>query len=128
MDWTRYGEVSRSLEDVQNAFLKELLVLLDGPTDATVETPVDLEAPAHLGAAYASGPFLDACLKLPVARAEELLGDELASVYAVPRHDLEESRRRFEALLQSKSDRLRQLAAASLSQKRPASDESPSGR
>lgn len=129
LDWTRYGEVTRSFEDVQNALLRELLSLLDAPIDVKVEIPIDLDDSAHLSAAYASGPYLDACLRLPVARAEEVLGEELAAVYAIPRSELEESRLRFEGVLQATSDRLRQLAAAMLlAQKRPLPDESPSGR
>lgn len=127
LDWTRYGEVVRSLEDVQNALLRELLSLLDGPRDIKVDLPVDFDDSAHLSAAYASGPFLDACLRLPIIRAEEVLGEELAAVYAIPRADLEEAKRRFESVLQATADHLRQLAAATMAQKRPASDESLTG-
>ena len=130
VDWTRYGEATRSLEDVNNAFLVELMQLLDGPSDVSLEIPVDLEAPAHLGAAYASGPFLDACLRLPISRAEEALGDERQAVYALPRAALEASKRRFEQVLQDTSDHLRQLASVALSarsQKRPATDDSLTG-
>lgn len=132
VDWTRYGEITRSLEEVLNAFLRELLELVDGSITAKVEIPVDLEAPAHLGAAYASGPYLDACLKLPVIHAEQVLGDELQAIYALPHHELAASRQRFEALLQSTSDQLRRLAVSALSaraqQKRPAEEESLTGR
>jgi nuclear mRNA export protein SAC3 len=106
------------------------MILLSSPTDISVEIPVDLEAPAHLGAAYASGPFLDACLKLPVSRAEEALGDNLQGIYVIPRPELEESKQRFEQVLQGTSDHLRRLAAVSLSsrsQKRPAAEESVDG-
>lgn len=128
LDWARYGEVTRSLEDVQNAFLNEVLSLLDEPTGVKVQIPSDLDDSARLSAAYASGPYLDACIRLPIHRAEEILGDELAAVYAIPRSELEESKRRFDGVLQAASDRLRELAAAARAQKRPASEDSLPGR
>ncbi|KIP07194.1 hypothetical protein PHLGIDRAFT_35576 [Phlebiopsis gigantea 11061_1 CR5-6] len=130
-DWARYGEVTRSLENVLNAFLREILDLTDGSVTAKVDIPVDLEAPAHLGAAYASGPYLDAYIKLPIARAEEVLGDSLQTIYALPRHELEGSRKRFDRHLQSAADHLRHVAASALSfraqQKRPAEVEDLTG-
>lgn len=128
LDWTRYGVVTRSLEDTLNVFLHELLSLLDGPADVKLEIPIDLDDSPYLTAAYASGPYLDVCIRLSVAHAEEVLGEELAAVYAIPRSELEESRQRFENVLQKTSDRLRQLAVATMAQKRPASDESLTGR
>ena len=106
--------------------------MADGSVTSKVDIPVDLEAPAHLGAAYASGPYLDAYIKLPISRAEEVLGDELQTIYALPRHELEGSRKRFDHALQAASNHLRQVAATALSsraqQKRPAEAESLTGR
>ena len=105
---------------------------MDDSLVAKVKIPVDLEAPAHLGAAYASGPHIDACLRLPIAHAQAVLGDELQTIYGIPRSDLAAAKRRFEELLQSTSDHLRRLAISTLpargQQKRPAEEESSSGR
>ncbi|THG98161.1 hypothetical protein EW026_g3979 [Hermanssonia centrifuga] len=127
LDWSRYGEVVRSVEEVQTTLVQELLGLLHVPFDARVEMSVDLHDHAHLGEAYATGLFLDAILQTSLSRAEHALGSSLSEAYMLPRDRVEASRRRFEGTIQRVSERLRHLAAASLSsrsaQKRRATEE-----
>ncbi len=76
---------------------------------------------------------MDAILQTSLSRAEHALGSSLSEAYMLPRDRVEASRRRFEGTIQRVSERLRHLAAASLSsrsaQKRRATEEdSRSGR
>lgn len=131
VDWARYGDVMRSIEEVQSILASEVLQLLGKPSDVHIDVPVDLQTPSHLGAgsfvyvnrvrhrltecqAYATGPFLDACLAAPVKHVEDLLDDAKAT-YSIPRSTLEASRHRFEIKLASSSERLLRLAANGLS-------------
>ena len=81
--------------------------------------------------AYATGPFLDGIVQSCASRIEQALGAPGKSVYHIPRDKLAASRRRFESLVQDASQRLRRLAASTLShtiQKRPAAEDSESER
>lgn len=68
----------------------------------------------HIGAAYATGPFLDACLRTPVKQVEQLLGN-IYTEYNIGLDRVNTSRERFERKLQVTNERLLQLAASSLS-------------
>lgn len=50
MDWARYGEVVRSLEEAQNMLLEEVLALVGGPSGVVTDAPIEFDAPAHMGA------------------------------------------------------------------------------
>ena len=49
VDWARYGEVVRSVEEAQTALVRELLGLLDIQHGKTVPLAVDLHEHVHLG-------------------------------------------------------------------------------
>ncbi|KAI0344374.1 hypothetical protein BDW22DRAFT_1355768 [Trametopsis cervina] len=129
-DWSRYGEVIRSIQQLQHALTHEILGLLGHSPDIPTDALDDVQAPSHLNAAHALGPFLDACLHTPIAQVEKVLG-RAESVIPLSRDEVEASRARFEAMLRTSSEHLRQLAALALSsrsaQKRPAEDRSDIG-
>lgn len=49
VDWSRYNEVIKSIEDVQDQAVQSILTVLGKASDVRMETPVDTQAPAHLG-------------------------------------------------------------------------------
>ncbi|KAI0771453.1 SAC3/GANP/Nin1/mts3/eIF-3 p25 family-domain-containing protein [Irpex lacteus] len=130
-DWSRYGDVMRSIEQLQTALAREILRLLQrGPDIQLPFPPSDLETPSHLDAVDATGPFLDSYLRQTVGQIEKALG-QIAPSYAVPRDLAKSSQQRFEDELRVVSERLRQMAALALSsrsvQKRRAEEGSDIG-
>jgi nuclear mRNA export protein SAC3 len=149
VDWSRYGDVMRSIEQLQLLMCRELLGIIHQGSDSQIRFSTNVQAPAHLDAgvfsrrsssflsaadvctAYATGPLLDACLKESISQVEQVVGT-IASSYVISRDAIDVSRRRFEQELQSTSAHLRQLAALTLSSrsvlKRRAEDPSDIGR
>lgn len=77
MDWARYGEVVRSVEEVQTALVRELLGLLNIRYHDRVPISVDLHDHAHLGEGkhiFSSSPKISLISRLYSIRHRPLPG------------------------------------------------------
>ncbi|TCD60994.1 hypothetical protein EIP91_009186 [Steccherinum ochraceum] len=128
-EWTRYNEVLKAIREAQFQAVQAILTVLGKKSEIRIDMPVDMQAPAHLGRDYATGPFLDVFVTVAIATAERLVGGERPTSYSVPRERVTYA---FEALsnaLESISNRLRESGATSLmrwSKRRADDDISPS--
>ncbi|KAI0942263.1 hypothetical protein AcW1_002940 [Taiwanofungus camphoratus] len=128
LDWFRYGHVLQAIKELQSQIVRCILTLLGDPCDVVVHTPVDLEAPPHLGQGYMLGPFLDALANFSVATVERVVGDRLSPNYVLPKADIKAVVRQFEQTMQSRNEDLRRLWISDdsqLSPKRRATEEEP---
>ena len=88
--------------------------------------------PDRMYVAYATDLFLDSIINTSIKRAQDILGHNSKKLYLLPKDKVENSKRRFDNVLQTMAERLRQHAAAWLStrsaQKRRASGDTNPGR
>ncbi|THH31671.1 hypothetical protein EUX98_g2516 [Antrodiella citrinella] len=125
VDWPRYNDVLSSIKEAQTQAVLGILAVLGKHAQVDIEIPVDMEAPAHLGMEYATGPFLNAFEKLTIAAAERLLGDKPQSSYTVLKERVSTASKTFQGTLESISSRLRESGVGILLQwsKRRADDD-----
>ncbi|KAI0074886.1 hypothetical protein K474DRAFT_1664883 [Panus rudis PR-1116 ss-1] len=110
LDWGRYGDVIRAVEEAQNLVVDGIAGLLSlDVTDVHVDPPAGLKAPPHLERAYATGSLPDLYANAAVEAIRR--ATVLKPHYRLLRRDIMQAQADLSEGLESLSERLRELAA-----------------